>query len=191
MDCLMQNTIYRQDLLITLKNVVNLEYLRKKSILIAGASGLIGSFLVDALHEANQTMQMGIQIYAMGRNLSRLFARFPYASNSKDLHLVEHDVVFPFQSNVIKLDYIIHAAGNAYPQAIYTDPVGTIRANIEGTYNLLELLRQTDGKRLLFVSSGEIYGQADTKDQAGNFQSVRYADRKIRLRKNFSAEYYR
>ena len=156
---LMQNTIYRQDVLTTLKNIVNVTKLCNQSILITGASGLIGSFLVDVLHEANQVMQLGIRIYAMGRNLQRLSDRFPYASTSEDIVLFEHDVVEPFHSSITKLDYIIHAAGNAYPQAMYTDPVGTIQANVVGTYNLWELLRKANGKRLLFVSSGEVYGQ--------------------------------
>lgn len=161
MNNLIQNSIYKQDIFTTLNSVVNLKKIRNQSVLITGASGLIGSFIVDTLHEANQMMKMGIKIYAMGRNLERLLKRFPYAIDSKDIFLVEHDVVYPFQPSCIKFDYIIHAAGNAYPQAMYTNPVGTIQANITGTYNLLELLKQTNGKRLLFVSSGEIYGQAE------------------------------
>ena len=59
------------------------------------------------------------------------------------------------------MDYVIHAAGNAHPLAFNSDPVGTIIGNIEGTYNLLEYTKAHGGKRFLFVSSGEVYGNGD------------------------------
>lgn len=158
---LLKNDIYVQDLNVALKNIKNIQRLRNKSILITGASGLIGSSMVDLLCEANRNMKMGIQIYAMGRNLDRLFRRFPYAKLYHNIHFIEHDIVQSLTKFFdIHFDYIIHAAGNASPQAIYTDPVGTIRANIDGTFNLLELLNHVKGKRLLFISSGEVYGQS-------------------------------
>ena len=55
-------------------------------------------------------------------------------------------------------DYIIHAASNAHPKAFSADPVGTMLANILGVRNLLERLRAQGHGRLLFVSTGEIYG---------------------------------
>ena len=60
-----------------------------------------------------------------------------------------------------EVDYVIHAAGNAHPLAFNSDPVGTIIGNIEGTYNLLEYTKAHGGKRFLFVSSGEVYGNGD------------------------------
>jgi nucleoside-diphosphate-sugar epimerase len=58
-------------------------------------------------------------------------------------------------------DYIIHAGGNAHPAAFQTDPVGTMIGNIFGTHSLLEYGRTHGTKRLLYVSSGEVYGQMD------------------------------
>jgi len=70
-------------------------------------------------------------------------------------------------SGLPKADYIIHAAGNAHPAAFSADPVGTMQSNILGTMNLLSHLTATGGKRLLFVSSGEIYGE--NPDVEGGF----------------------
>ena len=52
----------------------------------------------------------------------------------------------------------MHAASNAHPSAFSADPVGTMRANLLGVMRLLEGLR-AGGRRLLFVSTGEIYGE--------------------------------
>lgn len=61
----------------------------------------------------------------------------------------------------VSVDYVVHAAGNAHPTTFNRDPVGTIWGNIKGTYNLLEYCKSCKGKRFLYVSSGEVYGQGD------------------------------
>ena len=68
---------------------------------------------------------------------------------------------YPKVPDDYEVDYVIHAAGNAHPLAFNSDPVGTIIGNIEGTYNLLEYTKAHGGKRFLFVSSGEVYGNGD------------------------------
>ena len=55
-------------------------------------------------------------------------------------------------------DFVIHAASNAHPAAFSADPVGTMLCNLRGTQRLLDGLRQAGQGRLLFVSTGEIYG---------------------------------
>jgi UDP-glucuronate decarboxylase len=73
---------------------------------------------------------------------------------------LQYDMNAPIGFNV-HVDYIIHAAGNAHPAAFNGNPVGTTMGNIESTFRLLEYLRLHEGKRLLYVSSGEVYGQGD------------------------------
>ena len=55
---------------------------------------------------------------------------------------------------------------NAHPAAFNGDPVGTIIGNVESTFALLEYLKKHCGKRLLYVSSGEVYGQGDVSISA-------------------------
>ena len=56
------------------------------------------------------------------------------------------------------IDYIFHLAGNASPYSINNDPVGIMKANLLGTFNVMELAREKSVQRVLFVSTREVYG---------------------------------
>lgn len=132
-----------------------------KNILITGASGMIGSCIVDTLIYLAETKKININIYAMSRNLKKLEHRFNKHLDKQLLHLIEHDVTCPL---IIKdkIDYIIHAASNTHPIEYSSDPIGTIMTNVLGTYNLLEFQRQNHECRILLTSSVEIYGNNET-----------------------------
>lgn len=154
-----KSAVYVNDLKNAISSVKNIEALRGKSVMITGATGLIGSFLVDMLLTYNRTDHAEIDIYAVGRSINRLESRFASVLSER-LHLIEHDVNTYFSYD-FDTDYIIHAASNAYPAAFNTDPVGTILSNVLGTNYLLDYAKSHNTKRFLFVSSGEVYGQGD------------------------------
>lgn len=139
-------------------NQLEIQKFKNKSILITGANGLIGSYLVDFLDYASETFDLGIQIYAMSRSLNKLKQRF---SNLQNVILVEQDLNLPLKSNV-DFDFIIHAASNAHPLAYSTDPVGTMKTNLIGTINLLDNIKNSNCK-FLYISTGEIYGNNTDK----------------------------
>lgn len=155
--------VYCEDLENALSRVLHLERLKDCSVLITGATGLIGSFITEMLLLGNQKGMCSVQVYAAGRSKERLQNRFRSYKEDSALHLVEYDVCneITFEDS---FDYIIHAASNAYPAAFSKDPIGTIEANLIGTKRLLDYGREHGLKRFLFVSSGEVYGQmpADT-----------------------------
>lgn len=126
-------------------------------VLVTGATGLIGSFLVDALCWMNRRLDAGIEIYAAGRSAAGVRARFGAAAEDRGFHYVPYDacqpVCFDFDA-----DFIVHAACSAHPRAYAADPVGTMQANLMGTMQLLEHVRVRGG-RLAFLSTGEIYGE--------------------------------
>lgn len=170
MNTLWNSAAYQQDLETTASNIVHLERLKDTSILITGASGLVGSYIIDTLLYANETYQLGMTIYGCGRNVSALEQQFPYGGDC--LRFIEYDVNRDCSDlDIASLDYIIHAASNAHPATIYNDPVGTITANVQGTKYLLDLAKRFTSCRLLFISSGEIYGVGNgdpfTEDYAG------------------------
>ena len=115
---------YLQDLNVALSHTVEKEKLKNCKILITGATGTIGSFIVDMLLYFNEIYNANITIYIAGRNVLKMKARFSCMNDTRLIYM-EYDArdVIRFEVNV---DYIIHAAGNAHPSAFNGDPVGTI-----------------------------------------------------------------
>lgn len=129
-----------------------------KRVLITGATGLIGSFLVDALAHLNETTGAGIDVYAAGRSEAGVRKRFGALADAPYFHYVPYDATQPVTLD-FEPDFVVHAAASAHPMAYATDPVGIMQANIVGAMQLLEALRAQGHGRLLMLSSGEIYGE--------------------------------
>ncbi len=127
-----------------------------KRILVTGATGLIGSYVTD-LFMARTLAGYEINVVAMGRNRARAQQRFAKYWSNPHFSFLEQDVTEPVEMQS-RCDFIIHAASNAHPRAYATDPVGTLHGNYMGMYRLLEFARRTGTQRVLFVSSGEVYG---------------------------------
>lgn len=154
-----ESKTYISDLDTSINHSVGIEQIKNKSILITGATGTIGSYIADMILRYNQTQNANVKICLAGRNVDKLKEEYSFWKDTS-LCYVSYDVSSAIDFNFIP-DYIIHAAGNAHPAAFNGDPVGTIIGNIEGTYNLLEYGREHGTKKLLYVSSGEVYGQGD------------------------------
>lgn len=146
------NPLYRSDLESVLAGLPDTEALRGQAVLITGATGLIGACLTDALCMLNQKLGLNMRIIGLSRNPARYADRFDGAE------LIACDIS-DADAQLPEADYIIHAASNAHPVAFSEDPVGTMLGNILGTHKLLTHLHACGGKRLLFVSTGEIYGE--------------------------------
>ena len=99
-----------------------------------------------------------------------------YAGIETDkLHLVEHNV-HELPNFSFDIDYMIHAASPAFPAAFNNDPVGTVMSNILGTKNLLDYGKAHGAKRLLYISSGEVYGQGDLRLESFEESYAGYVD---------------
>ncbi len=154
----MFNDNYARSLMAACGDVPGLEALKGARVLITGATGLIGSCLVDALLLLNGARGMAIEVYAAGRRASGIRGRFGAAADDPRFHCVSYDATEPLALD-FEADYVVHAATSAHPLAYATDPVGILQANIVGAMNLLEALRGWGHGRFLLLSSGEIYGE--------------------------------
>ena len=134
------------------------EKINNSTVMIFGINGLIGSAIVDVLNYLNEYEEYSIKIIGTVRNKKKTLDRF---KNYKNLIIVEQDIVNPIVLRN-KVDYVINCASNSHPQKFSTDPVGTMVTNFIGTKNVLDFGLKKKVKRILFVSSGEIYGQATT-----------------------------
>lgn len=135
---------------------LNLPYdrLRGRHIAVTGATGLIGSSLLRGLSAVNAAHGLDMRLTALCRNVDRARLRL---GELAELNYQRYDALQPLEAG-FQADYIVHAASNAHPLAFSKDPVGTMQANLLGAMNLLERLKEAGG-RLLFCSTGEIYGE--------------------------------
>lgn len=149
------------------------EKLSRCNILITGATGMIGSCLVDILmNRPNKEYH----VYASGRNEERAHNRFAEYADDPCFHFIKYDVITPMVCDV-NFQYIIHAASNASPNFFVVKPVEVIKSNIYGVSNLMDYGIQHNLKRLLYVSSGEVYGEGDgcvfTEDYSGYVDCIK------------------
>lgn len=164
--------LYLSDLDTAISATIELNRLNGRSVLITGATGTIGSFVVDMLIRYNQTHHANIWLYIAGRNVQKLEQLY---GGHVGCEIVPYEM-----KETVKLDFasdfIIHIAGNAHPAAFNQDPVGTVRDSINSTYQLLEYGHRHGGKRLLYVSSGEVYGESSLdeleEDYAGYMDTL-------------------
>ena len=145
------NPLYEKDLAGVCERVGDFGRFRGARVLITGVTGMIGSCMADALTLLNEKQGLGMKLIGVSRNPARHAARFP------GVELVATDLADP-AADVPEADVIVHAASNAHPAAFSADPVGTMLGNLLGVHALLEQLRRHGNGRLLFVSTGEIYG---------------------------------
>ena len=136
------------------------ENLFNTNILVTGATGLIGSCLVDVLmHHPS----LNYHVYAAGRNEERARIRFQDYQDNPSFHFMKYDVMEPLVSEV-PFHYIIHAASNGSPNFFANHPVEVMKANLFGVSHLVEYGMSHGMRRFLYVSSGEVYGEcADEK----------------------------
>ena len=160
-----ESKLYREDLeTIVLDDTIPWDILKGTDVLVTGATGLIGSALVNALLYANQIRKLGCRVHALVRNREKaecLFAKQKKADLG--LLIVEQDVLSlnQYEKNI---DYIIHGASLTSSKSFVEEPVETIETAIQGTTNLLKLAREKKTKSFVYLSTMEVYGTPTTDE---------------------------
>lgn len=131
-----------------------------KTILISGATGMIGKCIIDLLMQYNDECAGAdrVQVIALSRNAESARKRLQGHWSKETLHYVSCDVNTEVPE-CGEADYIIHAASNTHPLQYSQDAIGTVTSNVIGTKNLLDYAVSHQTERFCFVSSVEIYGE--------------------------------
>lgn len=120
-------------------------------IVISGAAGFIGSHLADHLVALGHEV-VGLDNLATGSRLN-----VAHLESRRGFQLIEQDVADPVRIDG-PVDQIYHLASPASPQTYGKMKLATVKANSQGTWNLLELAVEK-GARFLLASSSGIYGE--------------------------------
>lgn len=153
------NNLYLDDVNFVANTNLPWDLLNGKTIVLSGATGLLGSFLVDVL--LTKTLDgIDCHVYALGRNPLKAQERLSKWWGNNHFHFFQHDVNAPITFEELgNVDYVFHLASNTHPIQYATDPIGTITTNIIGLQNMLEFAVSHGATRFAFASSNEIYGE--------------------------------
>lgn len=137
------------------------EKLAGKTILLSGATGMIGRCIIDLLMAYNHEQDNSdtcVRIIALSRNPETAKKRLGKHWGDDNFSYTSCDVNrgIPVYAPA---DYVIHAASNTHPLQYSQDPIGTITSNVIGCRNLLDYAVSQRSERFCFVSSVEIYGE--------------------------------
>ena len=147
-----QHPLYQEDLSRIL-SIDGMESLSGKTFLITGATGMVGTMLIDVLMAKGD-----VNVIAVGRSREKASARLGMHFDNKHFSFLEQDVCQPFPNDITP-DYIIPMASNTHPLAYSQYPIETMMINLKGTEHALNLAEKT-GATVIYTSTNEVYGNA-------------------------------
>lgn len=128
------------------------------TILVTGATGLIGYTLVNALLYANRVRGLELSVLALVRDEQRARQRFgDTVADLSWLKFIEGTVEDLPQIDC-PVQYIVHGASQTSSKAFIQQPVETIYTALHGTENILKLAKGKSIKGVVYLSSMEVYG---------------------------------
>ena len=134
------------------------EDLRGANVFLTGGTGFFGTWLLESLVHASDALELHARVTVLTRDADAARARLPHLAGRQDLAWLAGDVrTFAFPA--AEFTHVIHAASpiaRSFTPAEALDVLDTI---VAGTRRVLELARVCHARKLLFTSSGAVYGR--------------------------------
>lgn len=124
-------------------------------VLVAGGAGFLGSYVCDRLHDAGES------VICVDNLASGAQANISHLLESPRFKFIEQDVCLPLD---VEAKCIFNMACPASPIHYQQDPVQTLKSNVFGAMNLLDLARRYDAL-ILQSSTSEVYGDPEVHPQ--------------------------
>ncbi len=132
------------------------EPLRGARLFITGGTGFFGTWLLESLAHANRVLDLGLSAAILTRDATAFQSQMPHLSG-EPFHWVEGDVGhFPFPEGVFT--HIIHGATSTRANPNGAQPEELLDTIVAGTQRVLDFSVRAGAKRLLYLSSGGVYG---------------------------------
>ncbi|MCH3918764.1 MAG: NAD(P)-dependent oxidoreductase [Spirochaetia bacterium] len=153
----MNNMQVKHDIEEIIQNTNILQPFNGSSIFVSGSTGLIGSMFIRTVLTSNIQNKTDITIIAHCRNSEKAKKQFSDFLNDKHLVFCVGDITSPitYEGNV---EYIVHGASSTSSKFFVNSPVETIGTTLQGTKNVLDFARKKSVKKIVFLSSLEVYG---------------------------------
>lgn len=155
--------VEQRDIDIIHSNPIDWEKFRNKTILVTGATGRLGMYIVEAINKADIDWNLNLNIIALARSGEKLRQVFGSSLNLPNVHTLVQDITEPIKWPG-EVHYIFHTAGAASPQDFTNTPVETLWGHLQGTRNVLELAKEKRSEKILYVSTVEVYGDWKSGD---------------------------
>ncbi len=177
-------TVLDKDLHEIAENPMLMDFPDNSTILITGASGLIGSQIVKALALHNRIKEKNIKLIALLRNMEKAHKVFGSLIDNSEIQIYLRDIT---QNISIEepVDYVVHCASATSSRYFVEKPVETIRTALAGTKNILEFARTKNVKKAVYLSSLEVYGTPDPAKHYVSETDYGYID-PIQVRSSYS-----
>jgi nucleoside-diphosphate-sugar epimerase len=134
-------------------------------ILVTGATGFFGNWLLETFHHANQALGLGAELVGIGSLAEDFALHCPNLVGLDDVTLIKADIrqlgtelVSQLPDWGQRIDAVIHAAIHVDSATYERQPLSTLETGVLGVWEALELARHAKVRRFLFVSSGAVYG---------------------------------
>lgn len=169
-----ENSVLYSDLsYMTEADFIDWKQLRGKTFYITGGTGLIGYYLIQTLLYRNAKFQDHIRILALVRNPEKARAMYerqiPGAGDF--LQFVQGDVT-ETQRMEDSVDFLIHGASPTASRYFVEHPLETLETAIQGTSNMLHLAEEKQVKKMVYLSSMEVYGDHQSEDKISEEEAV-------------------
>lgn len=134
------------------------EELRGQSVFLTGGTGFVGTWLLESLLWATDKLNLRVTVVVLTRQPERFRERSPHLAGHPATRVLPGDMV-RFDAPDGAFRFVIHAATEQYFEPDAERPLGRFGADVEGTRAVLEFARRHGVRRLLFTSSGAVYGR--------------------------------
>lgn len=156
-NCESINAIVQEDLEYIANSNMDFSQLKNSTILITGATGLIGVSLVRTFLCINRLKKTNIKILALVRNLEKAKKIYGELTKRPKINFIVADLMDKISIDE-KINFIFHCASITSSKLMVSKPVETILTAVEGTNKMLELAMEKKVQAFVYLSSMEMYG---------------------------------